>query len=100
MLSQLSHCICSHNSEEGKGPVLVSLSWRRENFPYVSHFFQLPMLESLLFPELWWEGKKGAAPRPCLRLAEAELVEGLVNNPHRIIHNLYYKDTEYSLDSF
>lgn len=44
--------------------------------------------------------RTGAAPRPCLRLAEAELVEGLVNNPHRIIHNLYYKDTEYSLDSF
>lgn len=36
------------------------------------------------------------APRPCLRLAEARVGEGLVNSPHRIIHNLYYMDTEYS----
>ena len=42
-----------------------------------------------------------AVPKPCLILAEAELVRvllGLVNSPHRIIHNLSYMDTEYSLD--
>lgn len=58
----------------------------------------------------WWKacsfqsfggrGKKGSCPKALLETGGDRIGEGLVNSPDRIIHNLYYKVTKYSLDSF
>lgn len=94
MLSQPSHCIHSYNTEEGTGPALYSkLCSEAGGFP--------PITLTPPSPHGEMGREERAVPKPCLILAEAELVRvllGLVNSPHRIIHNLSYMDTEYSLD--
>lgn len=62
------------------------------------------------FSSQWWKacsfqsfggrGKKRGCPKALPETGRGRVGEGLVNSLHRIIHNLYYKDTEYSLDSF
>lgn len=102
MLSQPSHCIHSYNTEEGTGPALYSkLCSEAGGFPPITLTPPSTHGEKPALFRLSMGREERAVPKPCLILAEAELVRvllGLVNSPHRIIHNLSYMDTEYSLD--
>lgn len=64
MLSQLSHCIHSHKSAEGKGSALVSSAWRQGDFLYISCSFQLSVGKRALFRALVGGQERGLPQGP------------------------------------